>query len=166
MASPADRRAGARVALLLIGMAVLAGACGRDTARGRNAAARGDGRGPAFEVVTDSLLGVRDGSTYRLVRLRDSKRVVHEAWLRFGTRPESTVATPATAWRPVLILGGIGTGRRAAEITPCPPGFVLVALDQDIDKGRQFLVVVDIGRPVHGDHGVGTWVETKLVRFL
>ena len=46
------------------------------------------------------------------------------------------------------------------------PVIMLTALDQDIDKGRQFLVVVDIGRPVHGDHGVGTWVETKLVRFL
>ncbi len=81
---------------------------------------------PKFRVVTDSLLGARDGSVYRLVRLADGRGVFHEAWLRFGPRPDSLAGTP---WRPVLILGGIGTGRRAAEITPCPPGFALVALD-------------------------------------
>ncbi|MGH7726096.1 MAG: hypothetical protein ACREOU_11780 [Candidatus Eiseniibacteriota bacterium] len=124
MARPADRRAGS-VALLVFGAAFLWGACGRGTTPARDVATEA----PAFRVVTDSLLGVRDGSTYRLVRLMDSKRVVHEAWLRFGPRRDSPSAAPATPWRPVLILGGIGTGRRAAEITPCPPGFVLVALD-------------------------------------
>jgi hypothetical protein len=83
-------------------------------------------RGANFAILTDSLIARPDGGELRLVRLRDRHAVVHEAWLRLPAPPDSAAA-PALV--PVVILGGIGTGREAATLVPCPAGYALLALD-------------------------------------
>lgn len=84
---------------------------------------------PSFTVVTDSLLAPpAGGGTLRLVRLRDPRGTVHEAWLRLPP-PAAPAGAPAGPLVPVVIVGGIGTGRAAATLVPCPPGYALLALD-------------------------------------
>lgn len=77
-------------------------------------------------VVADSLLQRQpDGDELRLVRFADERGTLHEGWLR---RVPAAASNPS-AELSVLILGGVGTQRRAAEIVPCPPGVTVLALD-------------------------------------
>ena len=93
-------------------------------------------REPAAPVVlADSLLARDSTQELRLVRLRDGRGTVHEGWLRLVPAPGSRADT--AAYRPVLVLGGIGTGRRAAEVFPCPPGYAVLALDYPYAGPRQ-----------------------------
>ncbi len=89
---------------------------------------------PAPVVVTDSLLWQRGTEEMRLVRLRDHRGTVHEGWLR---RVPAADTAGATGSLPVLILGGVGTQRRAAEIVPCPPGVTVLAMDYPYAGDRQ-----------------------------
>jgi len=115
------RRAGgpaALAALAFAGAATLAG-CGRDAPP------------PAeqrwFTVLAESSLATPGTpaalDTVRLVRLADWRGTVHEAWLRTPAGDSSRTRVP------VLVLGGIGTGREAATLVPCPSGYAIVALD-------------------------------------
>jgi hypothetical protein len=147
----------------LVAVAVAAGllaGCGRPK-----------GAAPAFTVVTDSLLAPpQGGGTLRLVRLRDPRGTVHEAWLRLPP-PETGIGADSTRHVPVVILGGIGTGRRAATLVPCPPGYALVALDYPYAgpraPTREELVraVPEIHRAAHATpHGVAAtiaWLRTR-----
>ena len=76
-------------------------------------------------VVTDSVFrGPPD--ELRVVRLRDERGTVHEGWLRHVAAADTT---PLRERLSVLLLAGIGTHKRAAEIVPCPPGVTVLALD-------------------------------------
>lgn len=92
-------------------------------------------RAPRFAttaVLSDSLLSTSPMEELRFVRLRDRRGVVHEGWLRL-------VPAPVTGWpryQPVIVMGGIGTGRRAAQVVPCPPGFAILAVDYPYDGPR------------------------------
>ena len=102
---------------------------------------------PAPVVLADSLLARDSTRELRLVRLRDGRGTVHEGWLRLVPPPSrfgeaAAAGGPPTrpavsAYQSVLVLGGIGTGRRAAEIFPCPPGFAVFALDYPYAGPRQ-----------------------------
>jgi hypothetical protein len=160
-----------RVALpALAALAVLtAGGCGR-----RDAA--------PFTIVTDSLLARPGGGELRLVRLRDRRGTVHEAWLRLPgpgaatglDRADSAAAVPAAPALPlvpVVIVGGIGTGREAATLVPCPPGYALLALDYPYDgpraptRGELLAAVPEIHRAAHATpHGVAAairWLQSR-----
>jgi dienelactone hydrolase len=94
-------------------------------------------------VVVDSLLWVRGGDQLRLLRFLDNKGVEHEGWLRRVEWPDDgDPDTPPPPMQLVVILGGIGTAQRAAEIAPVPPGVSLMALDYAYDRSRQ---------PTHGN---------------
>jgi dienelactone hydrolase len=96
-------------------------------------------------VITDSLLWRRGGEELRLVRLRDERGTVHEGWLRQVPQGDSARASVPGKERgatpdgrlSVLILGGVGTQRRAAEIVPCPPGVTVLALDYPYTGDRR-----------------------------
>lgn len=111
--------------LLIALIAIVPGlGCGGGTESG--------GADPEFEpaVVADSAL--RTGADeLRMVRLSDERGTVHEGWLRHVTADAVGVSdtTGAVERLSVLLLGGIGTHKRAAEILPCPPGVTLFALD-------------------------------------
>ena len=146
---PGGREAAWRL-FALLGALVLAAGCGR----------RADA--PAVSIVTDSLLAPpAGGGSLRLVRLRDRRATVHEAWLRLP----ASAAGDTTRLVPVVILGGIGTGRRAATLVPCPPGYALVALDYPYDgpraPTREELVaaIPSIHRAAHASpHGVAATI--------
>jgi hypothetical protein len=153
------------VALALVAGLAVAGCRGRDRAD-----ASLDARW--FTVVTDSSLAPRGtaGDTLRLVRLRDRFGTVHEGWLR--TPPaDSSAATALRPLVPVVILGGLGTGRRAATIVPCPPGYALLALDYPYDgpraptRGELLAALPAIHRAAHATpYGVAAavrWLETR-----
>jgi dienelactone hydrolase len=94
-------------------------------------------------VVVDSLLWQRGDDQLRLLRFLDVKGVEHEGWLRRVEWPDDgDPDTPPPPMQLVVILGGIGTAQRAAEIAPVPPGVSLMALDYAYDKSRQ---------PTHGN---------------
>lgn len=116
------------VALALAVAATVGAGCGR---RGSDADPGLVARG--FALVTDSLIARPDGGELRLIRLRDRHRVVHEAWLRLPAPAGSASVSPRI---PVVILGGIGTGREAATLVPCPTGYALLALDYPYDGPR------------------------------
>lgn len=105
---------GARLALFLVFVAGVATGCDRRD-------------GAPFSVLTDSLLARPEGGELRLVRLLDLRGTVHEAWLRLPPAPASGAREVPLV--PVVIVGGIGTGREAATLVPCPPGYALLALD-------------------------------------
>jgi hypothetical protein len=91
-------------------------------------------------VLVDSLLARDSTQELRLVRLRDARGTMHEGWLRLVPPPSvhgEAAAPGSSAYEPVLVLGGIGTGRRAAEVFPCPPGFAVLALDYPYAGPRQ-----------------------------
>ena len=84
-------------------------------------------------VVLDSL--VRAGrDELRIVRLADERGTVHEGWLR-RVLPSDTTESPERL--SVLLLGGIGTHKRAVEIVPCPPGVTVLALDYPFRGSRK-----------------------------
>jgi hypothetical protein len=141
-----------RLALAVALSALVAAGCGR-----RHAA-------PPFAVVTDSLLARPGGGELRLVRLRDGRGTVHEAWLRLPPAPAGRLV-------PVVIVGGIGTGRAAATLVPCPPGYALLALDYPYHGPRAptrdelIAAIPEIHRAAHATpHGVASalhWLRTR-----
>ena len=154
------RRAAFATLLLAVVAAWLLGGCGHPK---RPA--------PAFTIVTDSLLAPPPGGgTLRLVRLRDPRGTVHEAWLRLPP-PETGIGADSARHVPVVIVGGIGTGRHAATLVPCPPGYALVALDYPYAGPRAptreelLRAVPEIHRAAHATpHGVAAtiaWLRTR-----
>jgi hypothetical protein len=146
--------------VLVLAAALLPGCGGRDTPPPPL-----DGRW--FTVVTDSSLAPGAADTLRLIRLRDRLGTVHEGWLRTPP-PDSARARPLV---PVVILGGLGTGRRAATIVPCPSGYALLALDYPYagprapTRGELIAALPAIHRAAHATpHGVAAavrWLETR-----
>jgi dienelactone hydrolase len=111
------------------------------------------------EVLADSLLERRTGEDLRLLRLADRRGTVHEAWLR---RADGS-GGPLQA---VVILGGLGTGRRAVEIVPCPPGFALLGLDYPYQGPRRPTrreLMAAIGEIHRAAHATPPGVEAALL---
>jgi hypothetical protein len=118
-------------------------------------------------IVSDSLLSQSALEELRLVRLRDRHGVVHEAWLRF-------VPSTLSGWKsyqPVIVMGGIGTGRRAARVVPCPPGFAILAVDYPYDgprapgRGEVLRYLPDIHRAAHqAPGGIGAAIDYTRAR--
>ena len=140
-----------RLAFAVALLALVAAGCGR-----REAA-------PPFSVVTDSLLSRPDGGELRLVRLRDPRGTLHEAWLRL---PPASAGGDSAGFVPVVIVGGIGTGRAAATLVPCPPGYALLALDYPYRGPRAptrdelIAAVPEIHRAAHATpHGVAAAIH-------
>jgi hypothetical protein len=95
------------------------------------------------EVVVDSVLWQRSDDQLRMLRFLDEKGVEHEGWLRRVEWPDDgDPAKPPPPMQLAVILGGIGTAQRAAEIAPVPPGVTLLALDYAYDRSRE---------PTHGN---------------
>jgi hypothetical protein len=92
----------------------------------------------APEVVTDSLLTKDGDDQLRLIRFLDPEGTEHEGWLRRVEWPAGEhPGSPRPPMQSVVVLGGIGTAQRAAEIVPCPPGVSVLALDYAYDESRQ-----------------------------
>jgi hypothetical protein len=121
-------RFGGAAALAVLALLFLAGGCGDSPPSELNAP----------EVVTDSLLWQRGDDQLRLIRFLDYKGVEHEGWLRrVGWPDDGDPSTSPPPMQSAVLLGGIGTAQRAAEIAPCPPGFSIFALDYAYDKSRE-----------------------------
>src|SRR5687767_6746545 len=89
------RASSGRIASILLLLGLADSGCGRGNQSSLGAPA----------VITDSLLQRTASSEFRLLRFRDDRGTVHEGWLRLVPDPHRP------GFQPVLILGGIGTGR-------------------------------------------------------